>query len=248
LAHLCQVLFYLGYLDQGAARLKQALSEAHQIAGAFSWAVALTQTWCGEWEQSSAEALLRRADQLLAITTEHGFTLYSSLGTIFRGWCLSALGEIEEGIALLNSGLAKHHASGAALYTPFAITLLADAYGRVALPQEGMQRLEEAARLVEMTNERWAEAEMHRIRGTLFVAANDTEAAQASYHQALKIARRQSAKFWELRAALDLARLWCDQGKRIVARDLLASVYGWFTEGLDTPVLQDAKALLDELA
>ena len=90
--------------------------------------------------------------------------------------------------------------------------------------------------------------EMHRLRGTLLLATADHGAAEDSYQQALAVARHQSAKFWELRAAISLARLWRDQGKRAEARDLLAPIYGWFTEGFDTPILQDAKALLDELA
>ena len=115
-------------------------------------------------------------------------------------------------------------------------------------PDEGLNRLAEAAERMEATQERWEEAEMHRLRGALLVSTHEHAAAEESYHRALAVARRQSAKFWELRAALDLARLWRDQGKRTEARDLLAPVYNWFTEGFDTPVLREAKALLDELA
>ena len=113
---------------------------------------------------------------------------------------------------------------------------------------EGLKRLTEAAELIERTQERWPGAETHRLRGALLLSMNDHAAAEESYHQALTAARRQSAKFWELRAATSLARLWRDQGKRTEARDLLAPIYGWFTEDFDTPVLQDAKALLDQLA
>src|SRR5262252_4902631 len=99
-----------------------------------------------------------------------------------------------------------------------------------------------------ITQERWAEAEMHRLRGTLLLSMREHAAAEESYLHALAVARQQTARFWELRAATNLGRLWRDQGKRIEARDLLAPIYGWFTEGFDTPVLQDAKALLDQLA
>jgi predicted ATPase len=102
--------------------------------------------------------------------------------------------------------------------------------------------------LIQITRECWAEAEVHRLQGNLLLIVNEQTAAEVSYHQALAVARRQRAKFWELRAATNLARLWRDQGKRTQAHDLLAPVYGWFTEGFDTPVLQDAKALLDQLA
>jgi predicted ATPase len=129
----------------------------------------------------------------------------------------------------------------------FFLTTLAEVYGMAARPNEGLDRLAEAAKIVETTQDRWAEAEMHRLRGTLLLSVHEHAAAERSYRHALAVARRQTAKFWELRAALDLARLWRDQGKRQEARELLAPVYGWFTEGFDTRDLKEAKALLDEL-
>jgi predicted ATPase len=126
--------------------------------------------------------------------------------------------------------------------------VLAQVYGKAGQPEEGLSRLVEAAKLVETTQERWAEAEMHRLRGTLLLSMSLHAEAENSYRQALSVAQRQSAKFWELRAAMSMAWLWRDQGKCTEARGLLTPVYSWFTEGFDTPVLQDAKALLDELA
>jgi predicted ATPase len=114
-------------------------------------------------------------------------------------------------------------------------------------PLQGLNHLAEAAEIIETKEERALEVELHRLRGNLLRATGDRSAAEQSYHQALAIAKRQSAKLWELRAAVSLARLWCDQGKRTAAGDLLAPVYCWFTEGFDAPVLKDAKALLDEL-
>ena len=114
--------------------------------------------------------------------------------------------------------------------------------------EEGLDRLADAAELIEATQERWEEAEMHQLRGTLLMSMHEHAAAEESYYRALAVARQQTAKFWELRAALDLARLWCDQGKRTEAHDLLAPVYNCFTEGFDTPVLKEAKALLKQLS
>jgi predicted ATPase len=165
-----------------------------------------------------------------------------------RGWCLTVAGGAAEGIPLLRQGIANYRATGANRLMPFYLTILAEALWMGAQPQAGLDRLAEAAKLVETTQERWAEAEMHRLRGTLLLAVHDVAAAENSFQQVPTIAQRQSAKLWELRAASSLARLWRDQGKRSEARDLLAPIYGWFTEGFDTPVLQDAKALLDELA
>jgi predicted ATPase len=164
-----------------------------------------------------------------------------------RGWCLGGAGKPAEGIPLLIKGLAVWRDTGARVLMPFFLTTLAEAYGMAAQPQDGLDRLAEAAALVEITQERWAEAEMHRLRGTLLLALNQLVAAEDCYHQALAVARRQTAKLWELRAATSLARLWRDQGKRSEARDLLAPIYGWFTEGFDTPDLEEAKALLEEL-
>jgi predicted ATPase len=191
--------------------------------------------------------MLRSAEEVLAISSEQGFPLWSAFGNIMRGWCLGALGQGAEGIPLSLQGVADFGATGCNVMAPFVLSTLAEAYWLAAQPEEGLDRLADAAKLVETTQERWAEAEIHRVRGTLLLSLHEHAAAEDSYRQALAVARRQSAKFWELRAALDLARLWRDQGKRSEARDLLAPVYGWFTEGFDTPVLQDAKALLDRL-
>jgi predicted ATPase len=112
---------------------------------------------------------------------------------------------------------------------------------------EGLKYIADAGQIVESANDRYQEADMYRVRGDLLNATGDRAAAEQSYHQALVVARRQSTKLFELRAATSLARLWRDQGKRSEAHDLLAPVYAWFTEGFDTPVLKEAKALLDEL-
>jgi predicted ATPase len=125
---------------------------------------------------------------------------------------------------------------------------LAEAYAMLGQPVEGLNCLDEAAQNIETTEERISEAELCRLRGDLLNATGDRAAAERRYHQALAVAERESAKLWELRAATSLARLWRDQGKRTEARDLLAPIYGWFTEGFDAPVLQNAKALLDQLA
>jgi predicted ATPase len=138
-------------------------------------------------------------------------------------------------------------ATGTVLAMPHVLVMLANAYAVLGQVIEGLNCLTEAAQMIERTEERFCEAELHRLRGDLLIAASDPSAAERSYRRALRVAERQSAKLLELRAAASLARLWRDQGKRPEARDLLGPIYGWFTEGFDTPVLQDAKALLDQL-
>ena len=130
---------------------------------------------------------------------------------------------------------------------PRFLILIAEAYGRASQPLEGLEHLTEAIHIIERTEGREYEAELYRVRGRLLLTLGDRAAAEESYCTALAVARRQSAKLWELCVSTSLARLRGDQGKRTEARDLLAPIYGWFTEGFDTPVLQDAKALLDQL-
>ena len=196
----------------------------------------------------SAQGMLRSADEILAIATDGGFPMYFGYGSFIRGWCLGALGQAADGIPLSLEGLANFRASGCNLVVPFFLTTLAEIYGMAAQADEGLKRVAEAANIVEATQERWADAEMHRLRGTLSLFMHQRAAAEDSFHQALAVARRQSAKFWELRAAMSMARLWRDQGKRDEARELLAPIYGWFTEGFDTLDLKEAKELLDELS
>jgi predicted ATPase len=149
---------------------------------------------------------------------------------------------------MLARGLSVLRAAGAVVHTPRALCFLAEAHARVGHLQEGQNCLVEAAQLIETTHERSGEVELHRLRGDLMNARGDQAAAEQNYHRALAVAERQNAKTFGLRAATSLARLWRDQGKCTEARDLLALGYGCFTEGFTTPVLLDAKALLEELA
>jgi len=249
LLELSRALLCLGHVDQARLRRDEALTEARRLSP-FTLVLAVNLAWYDDWAvegMESAATMIPSADEVLAISREQGFQTFIGFGNVMRGWCLGALGHTAEGIPLLVQGLAIFRANGSNLLLPFFLTTLAEVHGMAAQPEEGLDLLDEAAKIVEATQERWAEAEMHRIRGTLLLSIHEHAAAEASYRRALAVARRQNAKFWELRAALGLARLWRDQGKRTEARDLLAPVYGWFTEGLNTPVLQEAKTLLEQL-
>ena len=144
--------------------------------------------------------MLASAKQVVALSDEHGFRDSLAIGNIMRGWCLSALGRAAEGIPLLLQGLTVCRTGGRNLMIPFFLTTLAEAYGMAAQPREGLDQLAEAAQLVETTHERWIEAEINRLRGTLLLSLNEHAAAETSYRRALEVAKRQSAKFWELRA------------------------------------------------
>ena len=184
----------------------------------------------------------------MALSIEHGFPLFLGWATTFRGRSLTGLGRAQEGLSQIKEGLSMIRATGTVLGTPSTLISLAAVCARISRPIEGLNYLAEAAQIIETTEERVFEAELHRVRGALFNAVGDQTAAEQSYHQALAVAARQNAKVFELGAATSLARLWRDQGKRTEAHDLLAPVYNWFTEGFDTPVLKEAKALFDQLA
>jgi predicted ATPase len=158
------------------------------------------------------------------------------------------MGRAEEGIPLLITGLASWDELGLILVRPWHLTLIADACNMAGQWQAALERVAEARRLAQVTEDRCFHAETVRLNGDVLAAIGDRAGAEASYHQAIAIAQQQSAKLWELRAAASLASLWRDQGRRTEARELLAPVYGWFTEGFGTPVLQEARALLEELA
>jgi predicted ATPase len=191
--------------------------------------------------------LEERVNELVSVAAEHGFSLYSAAGTILRGWAMIKNGDVTEGMALLRSGSAAYRAAGQEAWMPFFVALQAAACEMAGQIEEGLTLLEEAFQIVERTGERWLEAELYRHKGQLLMRQGHPAAAEELYRKALRIARDQEARLWELRAATSLARLWREQGRRAEAHELLAPVYGWFTEGFDTADLKEAKALLEEL-
>jgi len=189
----------------------------------------------------------QRAAELVAVTTEQGFSFWRAQGTIYSGWVKVKNGDMAEGISLLRSGSAAHRATGAQTVVPYINALLAAAYEISGQIEEAAAQLDDALQIIERTGERWFEAELHRHKGELMLRLGHTEPAEDLYRKALGIAKEQQAKLWELRAAASLARLHRDQGRQVEARNLLAPVYGCFTEGFDTPDMKEAKALLEEL-
>jgi len=242
---LSRTLGWLGYLDQARTQMERLLAEARRLGHAFTITHTLVEICIAEWGMRAPEALLARADELVSLAAAQ-FTMFEPQGMMIRGWCLTALGQ-EDGAALAKRGLAAFRATGSKLLVPFYLTLLADACGKAGKPEEGLACLYDAARLVEVTHEHSTDAEIHRIRGELLILLRDIPAATAALRTSVEISRRQQSRLFELRAAASLARLWRDQGKRTEARDVLAPIYGWFTEGFDAPVLKEAKLLLEQL-
>jgi predicted ATPase len=249
-AYAALTLWLLGYPEQALARLHDALILAEALSHPFSLAYA--QCWAALVYQlcRDAPAVHEQAEAAVALSTEQGFTVWASWGTSLRGWALAMQGQGDEGLAQVRQGIAACRATGTALLVPYYCTVLADVSAHLGHPADGLQALAEAHTLVEQHEERWQEAEICRLRGVLLLRQTMTPQAEAEacFQQALGIASRQQAKSLELRAAMSLSRLWQLQDKRDQARELLAPIYGWFTEGFDTADLQEAKALLEELS
>jgi TolB-like protein/predicted ATPase/class 3 adenylate cyclase/Flp pilus assembly protein TadD len=246
-AALAVVLFCLGFPDQALAQSNKAIAEARRLPHPPTLAMslgidALLLTIIGDYI-----GLEKRADGLVAVATDQGFPFYRATGAIFHGWVKAKNTDVTEGLSLVRSGSSAYCATGATVWMPLYIALLAGAFETAGQIEESAAWLDQALQLVERTGERWFAAELDRQRGELLLREGHPEAAEELYRKALSIAREQEAKLWELRAAASLARLWRDQGRRAAARDLLAPVYGWFTEGFDTPDLKEAKKLLDGL-
>jgi predicted ATPase/DNA-binding winged helix-turn-helix (wHTH) protein len=243
-------LWLLGAPEQALAQMHEARTLAQELSHTYSLAVALQQvTRLHPWRRD-VPATLTWTEALIALSTEHGFEQYLSHARLLHGWALVVQGQAEEGLDQMRQSLTAYLATGAAIWRPYFLALLAEGYGQVGATDEGLRVLAEALAGVEKTGERVWEAELHRLTGELLLrqAVPDTPQAETCLHQALAVARQQQAKSLELRAAMSLSRLWQQQGKQDAARQLLTEVYSQFTEGFDTLDLQEAKALLELLA
>jgi class 3 adenylate cyclase/predicted ATPase len=248
LQHLAWSLVYLGHLAEGQAMMDEAVAEARRLDHAYTLVFVLAYNCVAAKMAAAPEEAKRRAEEVMALSKEHGFPLWLSYGMMFHGWSLAALGDASGGAATIADGLALFRATGSILVEAQGLAMLGEACGLAGRVSEGLEHLAEAARVTEATDERHDEAELHRTRGDLLVQASDAAAAEQAYRRALDIARRQSARVFELRAATGLAALWRDAGKGAAARDLLAPVCAWFPADLATPDLDRARRLLAELA
>jgi predicted ATPase len=249
LAHTAATLWCLGYPEQAMGRSQEALALAQVLTHPQSLAQA--QFWAASLHHHRREAptVQAQADVLLTLATAQGFALFVGLAACWRGWALAVQGQREEGMAQLRQGLAAILATGQRLTHPRFLVLLAEAAGQAGQVEEGLRLLVEALAALEASKRGDVLAEAYRLQGELLLRQGtpDMTQAEACFQQALALARRQQAKSWELRTAISLACLWQQQGKHAEAYDLLAPIYGWFTEGFDTADLQEAKALLEEL-
>ncbi|MGH7841282.1 MAG: hypothetical protein ACREQT_07130, partial [Candidatus Binataceae bacterium] len=242
--------WHLGYPDRALKRCDEALALAEKLSNPFNLAQA--ELWISILRQFRREPrlVLENAESLITRSGEHGITDWLDWATCLRGWATAAQGSREEGIAQIREGLAALEAKGAGVWRPYFLCLLAEACMETNRVDEGLSAVTEALAAAAKHDEREHEAQILRLQGELLLRQSDSNAAQARncFEQAIDLARKQSAKSFELRATASLARLLAQQGDRDKARAMLAEIYGWFTEGFETADLKEAKALLDQLS
>jgi len=243
-------LWLLGYPDQAVVSIQAALTLAQQLAHPLSLTFAMYRAAMLHHLRREAPLTQAHAEAAMSIATSQELPLQLAQATPLRGWALAESGHGAEGIVQIQQGRAAYQGTGAASDQPYYLALLAEASAQVGQTTEGLEALAEALATLPKSGVRWWEAELHRLRGELLLqhAGAQPGEAEACFQEALTVARRQQAKSLELRAAMSLARLWQRQGRRAEARELLAEVYGWFTEGFDTTDLQEARALLEALS
>jgi predicted ATPase len=237
----------LGYPDKALASTAESLALAERIAHPFTLSIALalgSVVYLNRREPERALSLVEAAEVLAA---EQRLSLLFEPGML-RGAALVEQGAVDEAIARIREGVTEWARVGRTFFLPYGLAFLAEGLARHGDWTAALAALREGSETAGATGEHLWDAELHRLTGTVLLAENKLDEGQASLQQAIRIAQAQQAKSLELRAATSLARLWGEQGRRGEARDLLAPVYGWFTEGFDTADLKEAKALLDQLA
>ena len=244
------VLWFLGYPDAALTDADRVVKDAREIGQVATLMMALNRTsfahkLCRNYAEASS-----LADQVVALADEKGASYWRAAANVLQGDLCALTGKATVAVQTITSGLAAMQLTGATVYVPTYLSGLARAYADLGRFNDAWRSIGEAFAAMETTKERMFEAEIHRTAGEIALMPPDPDPrkAEAYFNRALSVAHEQQAKSWELRASMSLARLWRDQGKTQQARELLAPVYGWFTEGFDTRDLKEAKALLEELA
>jgi predicted ATPase len=243
-------LWPLGYPEEALADADRAIRDAREIGQAASLMAALTltslsQIHCGNYAIANAQL-----DEAITLANEKGAVFWKVGGMLVQGCLFAIAGKASDAVRAITSGLSAWHATGTTVWMPTYLSYLTRAYVELGQFDEASRCIEEAMIAVQTTSENWYEADLHRMAGEIALTSPKPDAvqAEANFERSLAVARQQQAKSWELRAAMSMARLWRSQGKVQQARELIAPVYGWFTEGFDTRDLKEAQALLEELA
>lgn len=244
-------LWLLGYPEQAVRRSREAIALGEELGQPSSLAMAHFFAAMLRQYRREGTAVMQSADAVTAIATEHGFSFWLAAGQIMRGWALADQGAGASGITQLLEGLAAWATTGGGTHRTYHLALLAESLGWEGQFDKSLSALAEGLDLMASAGEAFHGAELNRLKGEFLLQQEasgvTSREAEACFHQALMISRRQQAKSLELRAAMSLSRLYQKQNRPAEARPLLAEIFGWFTEGFDTPDLQEAKALLDKL-
>jgi predicted ATPase len=250
LTYRAWALWLTGRPQSALVACKRALGAARENGHAATLMntlalTAFTSLFCGNYETANLQA-----KEVLGLAEERGLMYWTAYAKWIPGWTALLCGKAADAFDMLTSGISAWRSTGATLFAPTHLSCLAVAYAMLGQVDEAQRSIDEAMTAVEKSKETWFEAEVYRLAGEIALKLPEPDAAkaQAYFHRALAVARQQHAKSWELRAAISLARLWRDQGNVQQARQLLAPVYGWFTEGFDTRDLKEAKALINSLS
>jgi len=246
LCYLSWALWHLGYVDQASRLAADAVKHAEALAHPFTLAYTIGHA------RGMMDVFRRRPDEtrsyaalIVSICNEHGFPFWGASGQVLEGWAATCHGDTGKGVKLLRAGLAAWRETGARLWLPIYLALEAEGLSKAGDSDAALQTIEQAIATSNETGERWATAEVLRMKANLLATRAADGEIETLLLESIAIARRQQARCWELRAASDLARLWQQQGRDIEAFNLLRSIYDQFTEGFDTPDLLDAKAIMD---
>jgi class 3 adenylate cyclase/predicted ATPase len=249
LSYRSLVLWMLGYPTRAIADVEQAVKDAREIGQAATLMYALNVTsltliLCGNYATAK-----RQSDEVVVLADEKGTLFWKAYAMMSQGSISTLAGEASDAIPRITTGLSAWRSNGTTLWTTWWLSCLAVAHAKLGHFVDAWHSMHEAMTRTETAETLW-QAEINRTAGEITLKSPDPDAMKAEtyFERALGVARQQQAKSWELRASMSLARLWRDQGKVQQARELLAPVYGWFTEGFDTRDLKEAKALLEELA
>ena len=252
LHHRSSILQALGYPAAARADAEDALGSARAMGHASTLLLALVALEKVYLHSGNYTAVNAALNELGALADEKGASAFKTAVNTGRGRLLAFTGKPAEAVQVLTSGLADaaQRSTGKTFYLAFNLSCLARAYAELGQFDEAWRRIDEAKTAMDATGEKWCEAAVYLTAGEIALKSPEPDAAKAEalFERALTVARQQQAKSRELVAAMSMARLWRDQGKPQQARELLAPVYNWFTEGFDTRDLKEAKALLDALA
>jgi predicted ATPase len=247
LTFLASTLLFLGYPEQSATAIGRAVSRARAMGLPYTTFQALNHVALLGTIGCDPRLAAAHADEAIALSVEHRLTGPEHRARFFQGALLAQSGDPQPGIELMLDAIAAEESNAARNRRTLYLGHVASAHASLGRPEVGLHLLDEAIQLAELTNERFFEAELHRLRGKMLLTLGKRAEAETGLRRALTIAQQQQARWWELRAATSLSKHWHDEGQYLEAYSLLQPVYSWFGEGLDMPDLKDAKALLDKL-